>query len=229
MAILSRPECVNSHYDYGQVTPANVAIQKHRSWSTLVPDFWFMASQFVVCWCQAITWTSADFLSVGPSGMHLNEISIKTKRYSFKKIYLNMLSTKLTSTVLFWPQCIMHVNVNSLRPSDVLWYGGTDLCQHWFRQWLVAWQHQAITWTNIDLSSMSSLGFCDILTLHQFRRNLSRLWFLKLVWKIDTYKITSTSLRGQGDSTLRQRQDVRDFTDNIFNYICVNKNVLSFD
>ena len=35
-------------------------------------------------------------------------------------------------------------------------YGEIDLGQHWLRQWLVAWQHQAITWTNVDLSSGSS-------------------------------------------------------------------------
>ena len=33
-------------------------------------------------------------------------------------------------------------------------YGGRDLGQHWFRQWLVAWWHQAITWTDVDLSSV---------------------------------------------------------------------------
>ena len=32
-------------------------------------------------------------------------------------------------------------------------YGGRDLGQYWFRQWLVAWRHQAITWTNVDWSS----------------------------------------------------------------------------
>ena len=35
-------------------------------------------------------------------------------------------------------------------------YGGRDLGQHWFRQWLVAWRHQAITWTNVDLTSLMS-------------------------------------------------------------------------
>ena len=28
--------------------------------------------------------------------------------------------------------------------------------QHWLRYWLVAWRHQAITWTNVDSSSMKS-------------------------------------------------------------------------
>ena len=36
-------------------------------------------------------------------------------------------------------------------------YGGRDLVQHWLRQWLVAWRHQAITWTNVDLSSVRSI------------------------------------------------------------------------
>ena len=29
---------------------------------------------------------------------------------------------------------------------------------HWLREWLVASQHQAITWSNVDLSSVSSCG-----------------------------------------------------------------------
>ena len=35
-------------------------------------------------------------------------------------------------------------------------YGDWDLGQHWLRWWLVAWRHQVITWTNDDLSSVSS-------------------------------------------------------------------------
>ena len=37
----------------------------------------------------------------------------------------------------------------------VMPYGDMDLGQHWLRQWLVAWWHQAITWTNVDLSSVT--------------------------------------------------------------------------
>ena len=35
-------------------------------------------------------------------------------------------------------------------------YGDTDLGQHWLRQWLVAWRNRAITWTNVDWSSVKS-------------------------------------------------------------------------
>ena len=37
-------------------------------------------------------------------------------------------------------------------------YGDINLGQHWLRQWLVVWQHQTITWTNVDLSSVRSSG-----------------------------------------------------------------------
>ena len=37
-------------------------------------------------------------------------------------------------------------------------YGDINLGQHRLRQWLVAWRHQAITWTNVDLSSVRSSG-----------------------------------------------------------------------
>ena len=38
-------------------------------------------------------------------------------------------------------------------------YGIVDLGQHWFRWWLAAWGHQAITWTTVD---KSSVRFCSI-------------------------------------------------------------------
>ena len=35
-------------------------------------------------------------------------------------------------------------------------YDDIDLCQHWLRWRLFAWQHQAITWTSVDLPSVSN-------------------------------------------------------------------------
>ena len=35
-------------------------------------------------------------------------------------------------------------------------YGDRDLGQHWLRYWILAWQHQAITRTNVDWSSVKS-------------------------------------------------------------------------
>ena len=48
-------------------------------------------------------------------------------------------------------------------------YGDMYLGSYWLRYWLVAWRHQAITWTNIDLSSMV---FCY---LPQFLRKYPRV------------------------------------------------------
>ena len=36
--------------------------------------------------------------------------------------------------------------------------GNTDLGQYWPMQWLVAWQHQVITWTNADFSLVRICG-----------------------------------------------------------------------
>ena len=38
-------------------------------------------------------------------------------------------------------------------------YGNIDWSQHWLKLWLFAWQYQAITWPNVDLST---LLFCGI-------------------------------------------------------------------
>ena len=42
--------------------------------------------------------------------------------------------------------CIAHLPL-------VMPYGYIAFHQHWFRQWLVVWWHQAIPWTNIHLST----------------------------------------------------------------------------
>ena len=68
-------------------------------------------------------------------------------------------------------------------------YGDKDLGQHWFS--LVAWQHQAISWTNVDLSSV---GFCGIhLRAISHTKNAHKLnpWQM---FKDYTFKITTTSL-----------------------------------
>ena len=51
-----------------------------------------------------------------------------------------------------WSLKITHLTYCGL----VMAYGGRDLGQHWLRLWLVAWWHQAITWTSVNLSSMRS-------------------------------------------------------------------------
>ena len=50
---------------------------------------------------QAIVWTNAGILSVGPLGTHFREISIEIYTFSFKKMLLKM-SGKLRDFVPAW-------------------------------------------------------------------------------------------------------------------------------
>ena len=44
--------------------------------------------------CQAIIWTSADLLSIGPLGTNFNEIWVRVLSFSFKKMHLKTSSAK---------------------------------------------------------------------------------------------------------------------------------------
>ena len=64
-------------------------------------------------------------------------------------------------------------------------YGDMELGQHWLRLWRVAWRHQAITWTNIDLSSVRSLGIhlrASLLDNMKIPINKTRLKIAVLKW-----------------------------------------------
>ena len=63
-------------------------------------------------------------------------------------------------------------------------YDETDPCQHWFRQWHVAWRHQAITWTKVISAALwhsaqgNFTGIAqDIFSWYRFE-NRSRYLFL---------------------------------------------------
>ena len=46
------------------------------------------------CRCQAIIWTNAGILLIGPSGTSFSEILIEIETFSFKKIHLKVSSVK---------------------------------------------------------------------------------------------------------------------------------------
>ena len=92
---------------------------------------------------QAIIWTNATILLIGPSGTNLSETLIAICTFSFKKMHLKM-SGK-------WRPFCLGLKVLT-HWGLVTPYGDRDLGQHWVRQWLVAWWHQAVTRTNVDLS-----------------------------------------------------------------------------
>ena len=64
----------------------------------------------------------------------------------------------------------------SLGPIDAIW--GHRSSQHWLRQWLVAWRHQAITWTSTDLSSMKPYG----IYLRAVSQEMLKFELLAWVW-----------------------------------------------
>ena len=67
-------------------------------------------------------------------------------------------------------------------------YEGID--QHWFRQWLVALQHQSTTWTNIDLS-VRSIN----INLRAISWEISQPSIAKCSLKINNLKISFKSHR----------------------------------
>ena len=63
--------------------------------------------------------------------------------------------------------------------------GDRDLGLHWLRLWLVAWRYQAITWTNVDWSSVkSSYIHISWFILGQFHKWCLNHQSLKSVWKL---------------------------------------------
>ena len=66
-----------------------------------------------------------------------------------------------------------------------------DLGQHWFGEWLGAWGHQAITWTNVDYSSARSCG----IPWGNFTSNAQDTYHFYL-FENDWFKVKAPSPRG---------------------------------
>ena len=79
----------------------------------------------------------------------------------FHTIIVHILNSRLqiynailpSRTVQMMPSCLMFflTHCGLMTP-----FGDRDQGQHSLRQWLVAWRHQAITWTDVDWSSVKS-------------------------------------------------------------------------
>ena len=67
---------------------------------------------------------------------------------------------------------------------QVMPYGDRDLGHHWLREWLVAWRHQPITWTSVDLSSVRS---SDI-HLRAISQEIPEPPITEFIWKIKYLK-----------------------------------------
>ena len=70
-------------------------------------------------------------------------------------------------------------------------YGNINLGEQWFKQWLVAWWHQAITWANVDLSPMEFCGIYQRAISCKFHANFMPNLYKKVMhtrMSIYTYK-----------------------------------------
>ena len=83
--------------------------------------------------CKAIIWTSAGIFLIWTLGTNFNEISIKFHTFSFKKMHWKM------SAILSRPRCFMITSAHLTHLPRVPHICVSELCQHWFRWWLVAW------------------------------------------------------------------------------------------
>ena len=95
-------------------------------------------------------------------------------------------------------------------------YGVGDLCQHWFRQCLGAWWHQAIAWTMLTDHQWGRVAFNS----GQLHRKFPRYWFLILFSKS---LIQDDSRREQQVNSSPPGQNGHHFADNIFRCIFVNE------
>ena len=73
---------------------------------------------------------------------------------------------------LFLSRCLTHCDL-------VTPYGDIDQVQHWLKQWLVAWRHQAITLTNVD----SSLVLSNDIRLGEISQHIAQPSIIKIASK----------------------------------------------
>ena len=108
---------------------------------------------------QSIIRTNAGILLIGTLGTNFSEILSEIHTFKFTKMHWKMSSGRwrpfcLGLNVL---KSVSYIRVISTHSGLVISYGIRVLSNHCFRQWLVAWWQQAITWNNGDLSLVSPL------------------------------------------------------------------------
>ena len=110
--------------------------------------------------------------------------TISFRNLSWVKLTIYQITYVQKATQWF---CLIHCGL-------VTSYGNRCLGQHWLREWLVSWWHQAITWTNVDLSSVRSCG----INLRAILKEIPRPPFTKISLKI-TYLKSNLNLPGANE------------------------------
>ena len=77
--------------------------------------------------------------------------------------------------------CFVLVIYNSLAPNEAI--GDIELAQHWLGKWLVSWRHQASTWNNLEISSLTHHQGPLTIHLRRFHNTYFSQWSLELALK----------------------------------------------
>ena len=105
----------------------------------------------VVWYSDLITQCCWEMYHLSHQGKEINfptyQIDAETKWPIFSRLHFQMHFHDRKCSYFDW---------NFTHYDLVTSYGDRNLRQHWLRQWLVAWRHQTITWTNVDWSSVKS-------------------------------------------------------------------------
>ena len=112
----------------------------------------------------SVTW----FYDSCPLGIHIMAELQKTSKYIWQKCFILIMCLSwlhINDKPFFKPlfDLLVHILANRevlTHCGLVMPYNEIDLGRHWLRQLLLVWRHQAITWTNVDLSSVGF--FCVI-------------------------------------------------------------------
>ena len=87
---------------------------------------------------QAIIWTNAGILLIGPLGTKFSEILIEIHTSSFKKMYLKMSAAKMAA-ILYRPQCVKDLPTRvaiELYDPDVMAHM-TAMIMAWLLEWQI--------------------------------------------------------------------------------------------
>ena len=155
-------------------------LKSPASWSFTQPFVQEEIKENIKAPCHWLLW--GEFTSEFPAQMASNakKISIWWRHHAEAKA-CNSLSTGLTHYGLVKP------------------YGDIYLGQYWFREWLVVWWHQAITWAIDDWLSMRSSGFHK----REISQEMLKIFTLDMNLKITNLKDYSCISRSQWVNSLR--------------------------
>ena len=113
-------------------------------------------------------------------------------------VFLQLFKHSSTDSVCRWIKYIKFCTFNSLWPSDAIWHH--IIWSSFVQDWVVAWWHQATTWTSVDLSSLRSCGN----HLQAISQEMLKIYILDTGFKITNLRL-QMHLSGANELTLSNK------------------------